>query len=638
MKRTMLFAMVVLLFCPGLVFAAQKTMTAYMWAEKVTTTSTVEGEYVSTGTDGAITGSLATNDLSLGNNLNDSSGSYWYGGDSDVAYCIDGECNFGVGVRVYFDFIFRTTDESEDSRAQADGFMFSIVNGSNNSKTSTGGAPARISMGELMGYAGPGRSDGTGLRPPKFGVEFDTFPNGSGDICAASSRNDHADNHMALMFWGQDSAALTGNCSISGTNYVKHTFDDNRHAEGTGNNPTNSYHGDGSGGYYSVAKGSNTYNWLEDNQWHSYRMEVIRNLAPQASGANAGKYAYNIKAWVDCPSCTEQQLSAFQNLPIAFDAKTPQINRTVYLTAAQHTAFSTMLFGFTEATGGSTQTVGIRNFNVYFPRSECNYGISPVSVNYSNAAQTGRQVILYTGSTCSWNIVNSNSWITITSGTSGTGNATVTYNVAANTGMQRTGTLTIADQIFTITQEAANIFTITASAGANGTISPSGVVSLYEGSTQTYNITPSANYQITDVLVDGVSVGAVSSYTFTNVTANHTISATFAAIPCTLTIADNSFACKLSTGNNRVYIKVYLTNGAGSPVTDATVTYNVSGQGSGTLNNLGSGWYGGTRNSDCGLGNNTVRTGSFTGSATVTVTATRLGCTNSPLTKTMNVP
>jgi len=72
-----------------------------------------------------------------------------------------------------------------------------------------------------------------------------------------------------------------------------------------------------------------------------------------------------------------------------------------------------------------------------------------------------------------------------------------------------------------------NTYTITATAGAGGTISPSGTVSVQYGSSQTFTISPSSGYQITNVLVDGVSVGAVSSYTFSSVAANHTISATF---------------------------------------------------------------------------------------------------------------
>jgi hypothetical protein len=71
-------------------------------------------------------------------------------------------------------------------------------------------------------------------------------------------------------------------------------------------------------------------------------------------------------------------------------------------------------------------------------------------------------------------------------------------------------------------------FTITATAGANGSISPSGVVTVNSGDSKTFTITANTGYQIADVRVDGISAGAVSSYSFRNVTANHTISASFA--------------------------------------------------------------------------------------------------------------
>jgi uncharacterized repeat protein (TIGR02543 family) len=74
---------------------------------------------------------------------------------------------------------------------------------------------------------------------------------------------------------------------------------------------------------------------------------------------------------------------------------------------------------------------------------------------------------------------------------------------------------------------AINTYTLTASAGANGTITPSGNVPVNYGGSQAFTITPAANYHVTDVLVDGVSVGAVTTYSFTNVTVNHSISATF---------------------------------------------------------------------------------------------------------------
>ena len=78
-------------------------------------------------------------------------------------------------------------------------------------------------------------------------------------------------------------------------------------------------------------------------------------------------------------------------------------------------------------------------------------------------------------------------------------------------------------------------YTITASAGAGGSVSPSGSVSVNHGSNRTFTITANTGYTIANVLVDGASVGAVSSYTFNNVTANHTISATFTANSYTIT-------------------------------------------------------------------------------------------------------
>ncbi len=80
-------------------------------------------------------------------------------------------------------------------------------------------------------------------------------------------------------------------------------------------------------------------------------------------------------------------------------------------------------------------------------------------------------------------------------------------------------------------QAQPSSYTVTPSAGAGGSISPNTVQTVLSGSSVSFTITPNAGYQIAGVSVDGVLVGAVSSYTFSNVTANHTISATFTAAP-----------------------------------------------------------------------------------------------------------
>jgi hypothetical protein len=83
-------------------------------------------------------------------------------------------------------------------------------------------------------------------------------------------------------------------------------------------------------------------------------------------------------------------------------------------------------------------------------------------------------------------------------------------------------------------QPAPSTFTISTSAGANGSISPSGDITVTSGANQRVDISPNSGYHITAVTVDGQSVGAVSSYTFSNVSQNHTISANFAATTYTI--------------------------------------------------------------------------------------------------------
>ncbi len=82
---------------------------------------------------------------------------------------------------------------------------------------------------------------------------------------------------------------------------------------------------------------------------------------------------------------------------------------------------------------------------------------------------------------------------------------------------------------------AVNTYTISASAGAYGNISPSGLSSVAYGSGLTYTITPDAGHHVTNVLVDGQSMGALQSYTFGNVAANHTIGAVFSINTYTIT-------------------------------------------------------------------------------------------------------
>ena len=100
-------------------------------------------------------------------------------------------------------------------------------------------------------------------------------------------------------------------------------------------------------------------------------------------------------------------------------------------------------------------------------------------------------------------------------------NGTYTYTFSAISSNQTiTATMT------------AKTYTISASAGANGSITPNGNTTVSHGGAQAYTITPANGYVVAQVTVDGMSIGAATSYVFTNVVANHTINATFQLAEC----------------------------------------------------------------------------------------------------------
>jgi hypothetical protein len=101
----------------------------------------------------------------------------------------------------------------------------------------------------------------------------------------------------------------------------------------------------------------------------------------------------------------------------------------------------------------------------------------------------------------------------------------IAHDAAANAGRDS------SDANFTIDR-----WVITASAGPNGSIAPNGAVGVAEGGSQSFTVTPDPTYHVLDVLVDGSSVGAVTTHPFTNVTANHTIAASFSIDTWSLTL------------------------------------------------------------------------------------------------------
>jgi hypothetical protein len=125
---------------------------------------------------------------------------------------------------------------------------------------------------------------------------------------------------------------------------------------------------------------------------------------------------------------------------------------------ASGTGNGTVAFTVAVNTGparSGTLTIGGQTFAVSQaapPPPPCNFGISPMSQDVPAGGGSGSIVVTASPASCAWTATAGVPWLTITSGASGTGDGTVGFSAAANPGGQRSGTLTVAGQPFTVTQ------------------------------------------------------------------------------------------------------------------------------------------------------------------------------------------
>lgn len=207
------------------------------------------------------------------------------------------------------------------------------------------------------------------------------------------------------------------------------------------------------------------------------------------------------------PGCNATISPTSQNIGAAGGAGTATVTSasTCQWTAASNASWITVTSGAMGAGNGSvafsvaansgaartgTLTIAGRTFTVMQaasssppppppPPASCTYSISRTTDSVPMQGDNG-SVNVSTSNGCSWSAVSNASWITITSGASGTGDGTVRYLVLPNTGGARTGALTIAGHTLTVTQAAIvcsysiseNNFKVSAAAGG-GTISVS---------------------------------------------------------------------------------------------------------------------------------------------------------------------
>ncbi len=243
--------------------------------------------------------------------------------------------------------------------------------------------------------------------------------------------------------------------------------------------------------------------------------------ASQSFGAGGGTGTINVTAGTGCAWTTSNGASWISVISGANGTGSGKVSYSV----GANTGTASRFAGFTIA--GQTFTVSQAGTQTY------TLGVT------TSGTGNGTVTSSPTGTT-----FNAGTSVTLTA-TPGANSAFAGWSGAC-TGAATTCTVTMNSNLSVAAAFNAQTYTIAASAGTGGSISPSGSVNVNAGANQTFTISPASGYAISSVSVDGTSMGKMSSYAFSNITASHTINASFTTLTYTLSIS------KSGTGNGTV--------------------------------------------------------------------------------------
>ena len=263
-------------------------------------------------------------------------------------------------------------------------------------------------------------------------------------------------------------------------------------------------------------------------------------------------------------------------------------------------------FSVAANTGGAragTLTIAGQPFSVNQEAAAvpCAYSINPNNQLFSASGGAGGPVAVSANSGCGWTAASNAAWITITSGASGSGNGSVVFSVAANTGGARTGTLTIAGQTFTVNQDAAvapcaysinpNNQSFTPTGGAGGPVAVStnsgcGWTAASNASWITITSGASGNGSGSVEFNVANNTGGARSGTLTIAGQTFTVNQSAAVLPCSYSISPTTQAVP-SSGGSGSPVNVTTTSGCGwtaaSNASWLTITSGANGNGSGSV-------------------------------------------------------
>jgi len=239
-------------------------------------------------------------------------------------------------------------------------------------------------------------------------------------------------------------------------------------------------------------------------------------------------------------------------------------------------------------------TVASKTFSVT-QSSGCTYSINPTTQTYPASSATG-SVGLATGAGCAWSAVSNNGWITVTSGANGSGAGTTNYSVAANSGAQRSGSITIGGQAFNITQAGACAYTISPTSRTHASASGSGSIGVTAGAGCAWSAVSNNAWITVTSGASGSGNGTTNYSVAANTGAQRNGSITIAGqtfsvtqnqgTPCTYSLAPpySMFSATAGAGSLTVITGASCSWTAVSGASWLTMPQGATGTGGGTLN------------------------------------------------------
>ena len=210
----------------------------------------------------------------------------------------------------------------------------------------------------------------------------------------------------------------------------------------------------------------------------------------------------------------------------------------------------------------------------------CTFTISPTSNSIPAAGASNQQINVTTQNGCAWTAQSNAGWLTVTGGATGSGSGTVTYSAVANSGAQRTGTLTVAGQTFTVNQAAAS------------TANPYVVTNTYDnGAGSLRQAILDANATAADDTIN-FNLSGCPNGICTITLLNGELAINEASTAGKLTITNSTGASSLLISGNNTSRVFFLNTGANLMINGVTITRgNGTGATNTNYNNFGGGIY-----------------------------------------------